>query len=67
MIRVNSSNLFAVEYIDNILIIQFNSGAVYEYYNVPSDVYQGLLNAKDSHGMYFSRFIKNSYSYKKIV
>lgn len=67
MIPVSSSNLRAVGYnpLQNKLTIEFNSGSVYEYYNVPKQVYEGLLNAS-SKGGYHYKYIKNSYSYSKI-
>jgi hypothetical protein len=64
---VTSSNLRSVGYdaSTKILEIEFNSGGVYEYYNVPLAVYQGLMNAP-SHGKYFHRHIKDSYRYSKV-
>jgi hypothetical protein len=49
----------------NILEIEFNSGGVYQYYDVPSAVYQGLMNAS-SHGKYFHAHIKDIYRYAKL-
>lgn len=67
MIPVSSSNLKAVGYerIDNTLFIQFVNGGLYIYYHVPVSVYDGLMRAT-SHGQYFARFIKKSYSYRKL-
>lgn len=66
MNRVNSSNLVAVGYDSSseTLRIQFNSG-IYDYYNVPKSIYDGLMSAS-SHGQYHARYIKNSFSYRKI-
>lgn len=68
MIRhfVNSSDLYSVGYSDSVLEIQFRSGGIYQYFNVPERIYIGLLNAT-SHGQYFHRNIKNSYAYRKIA
>lgn len=57
MVYVNSSDLNAVEYNQGILRIRFNSGGIYDYYNVPITVYQELLNAS-SKGKYFHAHIK---------
>lgn len=59
---VSSSDLRSVGYdkLTNILEIKFNSGGVYQYYDVPSAVYQGLMNAS-SHGKYFHARIKDIY------
>jgi KTSC domain len=68
MIVLDSSDLGGAHY-DNwsgTLIIEFNSGGVYEYYNVPRPEYVGLLRAS-SHGEYFHAHIKNRYSCRKIA
>jgi hypothetical protein len=64
---VSSSNLRSVGYDEstNTLEIKFNSGGIYQYYNVPSTVYQELMNAP-SHGRYFHAHIKGVYRYVKI-
>ena len=67
MVPVSSSNLVAVGYDQSsmTLRIQFNSG-LYDYYNVPENIYTGLL-AASSKGQYHHSYIKNSYRYKKIA
>lgn len=65
---VESSNLASVGYDanSNTLEIAFNNGGVYQYFNVPESVYDGLMNAS-SHGQYFDRNIKKTgYSYQKV-
>ena len=61
MIRqpVESSNLRSVGYDEEsrTLEIEFHSGAVYQYYDVPSEVYQELLSAP-SLGKYFHAHIR---------
>lgn len=66
MIPVSSSNLVSVGYDSSTatLIIAFHSG-VYDYYNVPQNIFEGLLNAS-SKGKYHHAFIKNSYRYSKV-
>lgn len=66
--RVSSSNLASVGYdeANEILEIEFNHGGIYQYFDVPSSVYEGLMNAS-SHGTYFDSNIKKAgYRYKKI-
>ena len=66
MTAVISSNLAAVGYENNTLYIRFHSGSVYEYANVPTNVYQGFMNAS-SKGTYHHHFIKNMYPYRRIA
>ena len=65
MIRtpVISSNLVSVGYdpISKTLEIEFRYSRVYQYYNVPEDVFQGLMQAS-SKGRYFDAHIKDIYS-----
>ena len=64
---VSSSNIASIGY-DNdteILEVEFLNGSVYEYKNVTSVVYEELMNAA-SHGSYFNREIRMTYSYEKI-
>jgi len=65
--RVSSSNILAVGYdpAEKILEIEFHSGSVYQYFEVPASQYQGLLGAR-SKGRYFSRYIKNRYRFQRI-
>lgn len=65
MIPVSSSNLHSVGYDNGTLCIEFNSGWLYEYYNVPISVYQGLM-AAGSKGEYHHQYIKSSYRYSRI-
>jgi hypothetical protein len=64
---VSSSNLKSVGYdqSSNTLEIEFHGGRVYQYYNVPKRIYQGLM-AASSHGKYHHRRIKDSYRYSRI-
>jgi hypothetical protein len=65
---VSSSNLRSVGYDPHTatLEIEFNSGSIYEYYNVPESIYQGLMTAS-SHGQYFDRSVKKAgYRYRQI-
>lgn len=64
---VSSSNLAAVGYDEKeqVLEIEFNHGGVYQYFDVPKEEYEALMNAS-SHGEYFSANIRNDYEYHKM-
>jgi len=64
---VESSNLASIGYDaeNEILEVEFNHGGIYQYFDVPENVYEQLMNA-DSHGVYFSANIRNDYQYQKI-
>ena len=59
---VQSSNLRAVGYDPEmrVLLVQFRSGATYEYDDVPQTVYEGLLGAQ-SKGRYVAQNVKGQY------
>lgn len=63
---VESSNIASIGYDaeNEILEIEFNHGGVYQYFDVPENVYKELMNA-DSHGKYFNAYIKDNYVTKK--
>lgn len=68
MQSVDSSNLAAVGYdLDSATLrIQFLKSGSYDYYGVPMDVHEGLINA-GSKGQYFDQFIKKGgYSFAKV-
>ena len=48
-----------------VLEIQFESGKVYQYFDVPEDVYEDMLNA-ESKGKYFNSHIRGKYNYQEI-
>ena len=65
---VESSNLASIGYDaeNEILEVEFNHGGIYQYFDVPENVYDELMNA-DSHGQYFDRNIKKAgYQFQKI-
>jgi uncharacterized protein len=59
---VTSSNISSIGYDSNssILEIEFNKGGVYEYFDVPQYVYDGLMSAS-SHGKYANDNIYKNY------
>lgn len=64
---VNSSNLASVGYdpTSQILEIEFNTGTIYQYFDVPQSEHIALLGAS-SHGSYFYHHIRDSYRYQQI-
>lgn len=70
MIRqpVDSSNIQSIGYDSDsqTLEIEFHSGEIYQYFNVPSSLFEKIL-AANSQGEFFHQFIKNNYTYEKII
>ena len=66
-VNVSSSNIASVGYDKEkqILEIEFQHGAVFQYLDVPKEVYDGLMQAA-SIGSYFMYNIKNEFKYQKI-
>lgn len=64
---VRSSNLRSVGYdADSMTLeIEFHSGGIYQYFNVPSHIYEGLMRA-GSHGTYFANYIKERYRFRRV-
>ena len=64
---VQSSNIRSVGYDtkSQLLEVEFNGGEIYEYYLVPSDTYEGLMEA-DSKGRYHHRQIRDKFEYKRV-
>lgn len=64
---VISSNLASVGYDtqSQTLEIEFNHGGIYQYFDVPQEEYDSLINA-DSIGSYFYHNIRDAYEYAKL-
>lgn len=64
---VTSSNIASIGYdVDSqTLEIEFLNGGVYQYFEVPQQVYAEIMNA-DSHGQYLAHNIKGVYRYSKV-
>ncbi len=64
---VSSSNIASIGYDQamQILEVEFTNGTVYQYFNVPLQVYEALMGA-GSHGTYLNAHIKRQYQYQKI-
>jgi hypothetical protein len=66
-IPVVSSNLSCIRYDENsnTLEVEFQGGRVYQYFDIPIQIFEDLQNA-DSHGKYFNEYIKGSYRYARV-
>ncbi len=66
-VDVASSNLERCRYDDKntILEIEFKGGRIYQYFDVPQGIYDGLLHAP-SKGQFFNEMIKNSFRYARV-
>jgi hypothetical protein len=67
-VPVSSSNLASVGYAaeSKTLEIEFQNGSIYQYFNVPKNIYSGLMSAA-SHGSYFDAYIKKGgFAYKQV-
>ncbi len=66
-VNVKSSNIKSVGFdqINFILEIEFHSGGIYRYFQVPTSEYQGLIFTS-SVGTYFDHHIKDKYRFEKI-
>jgi hypothetical protein len=66
-VPVDSQALRSVGYdpTRQVLQAEFTSGNVYEYDDVPLEVYQDLM-AAESHGRYFNACIKDRYRYRRL-
>ncbi len=49
----------------SILQLEFRNGAIYQYFQVPAQVYRNLLSA-DSKGAYFNRWIRDRFPYSLV-
>lgn len=65
---VESSTMRSVGYEADIKVleIEFESGAVYRFKEVPAKIYEGLMGA-ESKGKYFNREIRNCYEYEQVL
>jgi len=64
---VSSSNIASIGYDENssTLEIEFLNNSIYQYFDVPLHIYQGLMQA-DSHGQFLAQNIKGVYRYSKV-
>jgi hypothetical protein len=66
-VRVVSSNIRSVGYEADIEIleVEFTSGSIYQYFDVPESEYEGLMNTS-SKGRYLNQNIKDCYRYVQV-
>jgi len=66
-VPVESSVLASVLYLPalRLLEVEFHSGLLYQYFDVPQHTYTQLVTA-ESKGTYFNANIRNRFSYKQI-
>jgi hypothetical protein len=64
-VRLVSSMMASAGYdpANRVLEIEFATGAVYHYFDVPLDVYQGLVDAA-SQGRFFHSRIRHTFAFK---
>lgn len=64
---VNSSAITALAYapLDESLYVTFTNGSIYNYDDVPENIYLSLKYSK-SIGQHFIKYIKDEYNFKKI-
>lgn len=63
MQAVASSNIRTVGYdhVTKVLTLQFHSGLVYDFDEVPPQVHHELMNS-DSKGRFFNKYIRNEFT-----
>jgi hypothetical protein len=64
---ISSSNIRSIGYdsASAVLEVEFHSGGVYRYFDVPEHLYRQFMAAA-SHGQFFEDYIKYHYRYQKI-
>lgn len=64
---VDSSNVSAIGYDEDsqTLQVEFNSGATYQYFDVPQQVFEGMLDA-GSVGQYLNQHVKGVFRYSRV-
>jgi hypothetical protein len=64
---VTSSNIASIGYDERTLTleIEFLNNSIYQYFDVPQQIYQELMQA-DSLGQFLAQYIKGVYRYSKV-
>jgi hypothetical protein len=62
---VVSSNVKSIGYDNGTLHIEFKSGAVHAYYNVPTEAFEALVDAP-SVGKHYAKYIRGQYTSAKL-
>lgn len=64
---VASSNIASIGYdaASQTLEIEFQNGTIYQYYGVPENMYEQLMQA-GSKGRFLNTYIKNAFGYSRV-
>lgn len=64
---VASSNISSIGFdpATETLEVEFLNGSIYQYYNVPQNMYDKLM-AEGSKGRFLNTYIKNAYPYSRV-
>lgn len=64
---VASSNIASIGYdkATETLEVEFLNGSIYQYYNVPQNMYEQLIQ-EGSKGRFLNTYIKNAYPYSRV-
>ncbi len=64
---VASSNIVSIGYDapSQILEVEFQGGTIYQYYGVPGNMHDQLMQA-GSKGQFLNMYIKNAYGYSRV-
>lgn len=64
---VDSSNVSAIGYDEDsqTLQVEFNSGATYQYFDVPQQIFEGMLDA-GSVGQFLNQHVKGVFRYSRV-
>jgi len=65
---VDSTNIASIGYkkTEKVLEVRFKSGIVYQYKDVPLDIYEDFQSAESKGSFFFKRVRNGGYSYTKI-
>lgn len=68
LIRVSSTNLHSVGYDTDsqTMRVRFNRGAIYDHYDVPENIHEGLMKA-GSKGHFYRVNIERRFRHKRIL
>jgi hypothetical protein len=64
-VPVRSKAIAQVGYEDSTLEIEFTSGGVYRYFDVPERVHEALMRA-ESHGQFFAEHVRGQFRYARV-
>jgi KTSC domain len=62
---VSSENIASIGYENGTLEVEFTSGRVYQYFDVPEHVFEELMRA-DSHGRFFNQQVRGQFRYARV-